>query len=76
MNFAGTTAFYWGGGGGWGEDCEANKKAQFYFNAAKTTQKSRENLVNFGGGYDDILDVSQQYTNFARLRSLLNFTFN
>ena len=76
MNFAGTTAFYWVGMGDGGRTERRTKKRNFILTRQKQPRKSRKNLVNFGGGCDDILDVSQQYTNFARLRSLLNFTFN
>ena len=64
-----------GVGDGGRTERRANKR-NFILTRQKQPRKSRENLVNFGGGCDDILDVSQQYTNFARLRSLLNFTFN
>ena len=76
MNFAGTTAFYKGGVGDGGRTERRANKRNFILTRQKQPRKSRENLVNFGGGCDDILDASQLYTNFARLRSLLNFTFN
>jgi len=47
------------------------KKTAFFFHSAKTFQKIPKKLLNnFGGGFDDVLDVSGQHTNFARLTYL------
>ena len=53
-----------------GKGSHEDKKALSFY-SAKTTQKIPEKfLINFGGGFDDVLDVSRQHTNFARLTSL------